>query len=305
TGGGYALTGYAGAFKGTTYTVAVTSAGAPASANAGSYGIIISGYTGLDGLTVTLNNGTLTVNPAALTVVADSLSKIYGDADPAFTYSVSGLVNGDAEASVMSGLLAREAGENVGTYAINQGTLSAGGNYTIAFTGGFLTINKYTLLVTADDKVKYINTPLPELTYTYGALRNGDTGSVFSGSLDTTATASSGYGSYPITRGTLSAGGNYDIKFVDGTLRVVTVDPNSAINRSKGSSRRGPVGTLLSIVNTGAVPSGALPNLAPAAGGPGMALADLAPAAGGNNFGPGTVTPLIQCNEVTPCDINQ
>ena len=57
---------------------------------------------------------------------------------------------------------------------------------------------------------------------------------------------------------------------------------------------------------------GGLPNLAPAAGGTGN-LADLSPKAGGDmgdlaNLAPqagGSVTPLIQCNEVTPCDINQ
>lgn len=59
-------------------------------------------------------------------------SKIYGDADPMLTYTFAGLASQD-NSSIFSGELARAAGENVGTYAINQGSLSAGGNYSINF----------------------------------------------------------------------------------------------------------------------------------------------------------------------------
>ena len=72
-------------------------------------------------------NGNLTVTAAPLTVTADDQSKTYGDADPALTYQVTsgGLVNGDG----FSGALSRVAGENVGSYPIQQGTLTAGANY--------------------------------------------------------------------------------------------------------------------------------------------------------------------------------
>ena len=46
------------------------------------------------------------------------------------------------------------AGENVGTYAINQGTLSAGSNYALTFVGANLTINARPVTVTADAKSK-------------------------------------------------------------------------------------------------------------------------------------------------------
>ena len=61
---------------------------------------------------------------------------------------------------------------------------------------------------------------MPALTYTYTGLVNGDTASVFRGGLATAAAAGSRVGTYPIGRGTLSAGPNYAISFSPGTLTV-------------------------------------------------------------------------------------
>ena len=74
---------------------------------------------------------------------------------PALTYSDSGLVNGDT-ASVFSGALATPAtaASGVGTYAITQGSLSAGADYTIGFTSGTLTVNTAALTITANDASK-------------------------------------------------------------------------------------------------------------------------------------------------------
>lgn len=82
---------------------------------------------------------TLTVNPAPLTVAALAASKAYGVADPAsFGYSFSPALFGTDK---FTGALARVAGETVGTYAINQGNLTAGNNYTISYTSALFTIN--------------------------------------------------------------------------------------------------------------------------------------------------------------------
>ena len=83
----------------------------------------------------------ITVAPAALTVTADAKSKSYGADDPALTYTYSGLVNGDTDA-VFSGALARDEGDAAGEYDIVLGTLSAGANYAISYTGAKLTISK-------------------------------------------------------------------------------------------------------------------------------------------------------------------
>ncbi len=91
-------------------------------------------------------SGTLTIAPAALTVEADAKTKVYGTADPAFTYSTTpSTLYGD---DTLSGALTRVAGESAGTYAIEQGTVTAGANYAITYLGADLTITKAAATVT-------------------------------------------------------------------------------------------------------------------------------------------------------------
>jgi hypothetical protein len=99
-------------------------------------------------------SGTLTIAPAALTVTADAASKVYGAADPSLTYRLTtgALATGDQ----LSGALTRAAGETVvgSPYAIQQGTLSAGTNYRLAFVPASLTITQavVTPKVTINDR---------------------------------------------------------------------------------------------------------------------------------------------------------
>ena len=79
----------------------------------------------------------LTINPKQLTIQADSKSKTAGSGEPALTYVSNGLQGVDS----ITGSLSRVVGETVGTYAITQGSLSAGSNYSIAFTGATFTIS--------------------------------------------------------------------------------------------------------------------------------------------------------------------
>lgn len=73
-------------------------------------------------------------------VTANALGKTYGATDPTLTYVVGpgSLVGSDA----FTGSLSRGPGENAGTYAIGQGTLTAGPNYALTFTGATFTIDK-------------------------------------------------------------------------------------------------------------------------------------------------------------------
>jgi hypothetical protein len=83
----------------------------------------------------------LSVSKAAITATANAQTKVYGDADPAFTYSVTSgaLVSGDT----FAGALTRtDAGVNIGAYAITQGTLALSANYDLTFVGANLTITK-------------------------------------------------------------------------------------------------------------------------------------------------------------------
>jgi hypothetical protein len=99
----------------------------------------------------------------------------------------------------------------VGTYAITLGTLSAGGNYNTVLSATPVTfeITEATVTVTPNSgQSKVYGTSDPNLTYTVIGLTNGDTVSVFSGAL--TRAAGANVGTYAITLGTLSAGGNYN-----------------------------------------------------------------------------------------------
>ena len=69
----------------------------------------------------------------AVTVTPDAGQfKVFGDADPTFTYTASpSLVSPD----VFSGSLSRVAGETIGTYAYTIGSLSASSNYSVSLGG--------------------------------------------------------------------------------------------------------------------------------------------------------------------------
>ncbi len=85
-------------------------------------------------------NQILTVNPKAIAVTTNAgQSKVYGDADPTLAYSITSgsLVGSD----VLNGSLSRTAGEDVGLYPINQGSL-ANSNYDITFIGVSFEITK-------------------------------------------------------------------------------------------------------------------------------------------------------------------
>lgn len=78
------------------------------------------------------------ITPRAVTVTADPQTKVYGAVDPELTYAITegSLVAGDA----FTGALAREAGEDVGTYDIVQGSLALTSNYAMTYAGAVFAI---------------------------------------------------------------------------------------------------------------------------------------------------------------------
>ena len=121
-----------------TVTTTATAASPP-----GTYPITASGAVDPN-YNISYRQGSLTINPAPvinLVVTAQPQTKEYGAADPQLTYTVSGLPNGTTT-SILTGSLSRTPGENVGSYAITQGTLSVGSGYTIKFNGNYLTITQ-------------------------------------------------------------------------------------------------------------------------------------------------------------------
>ena len=104
--------------------------------DAGTYTVVISNKTGADYAFSGKTTASYTIKPAELKVTAKPQSKKVGEADPELTYTYEGLVKGDE----ITGALTRDAGEAAGSYAIKLGTLTAGTNYAITFTGANLTI---------------------------------------------------------------------------------------------------------------------------------------------------------------------
>ena len=66
---------------------------------------------------------------------------------------------------MFTGALTRSTGENVGTYAIQQGTLALSSNYNLLYTGATLTIQPKQITVAADGKSKIYGDVEPSLTY--------------------------------------------------------------------------------------------------------------------------------------------
>ena len=112
-------------------------------------------FTPSDTLDYNTASATATVNvaPATLTVTADAQTKVYGQSDPALTYSATGFQYTDTAGSALSGSLSRAAGETVGSYAIGQGTLAANANYTISYSGANLAITPATPTVSSVNAV--------------------------------------------------------------------------------------------------------------------------------------------------------
>ena len=124
---------------------------------------------------VTGDTADFTISARTLVVTPDdNQSKVYGGSEPVLTYTHGTLYNGDDD-SVFTGALSRTAGENVGTYPIHLGDLSAGPNYAISFTTGkTFEITKATLSVNADPASKTYGDADPAFTYTFSGFQFSD-----------------------------------------------------------------------------------------------------------------------------------
>jgi len=101
------------------------------------------------------NEVSFTTQKYTLTITAAAgHTKVYGTEDPLFNYTPLGFANGDT-ASIITGLLSRDAGENVGKYNIKLGSISAGADYIIAFTGAEFEITKADQIITWDQTLEF------------------------------------------------------------------------------------------------------------------------------------------------------
>ena len=189
--------------------------------DAGTYSLTITGkgnYTG----SVTKE---WTIAPALLTITAYEQVKTYGDDDPEFTYMSEGYKGTDTEETVLNGSLSREEGEDVGTYEITVGNLSAGNNYTIEFISNEIEITKREIVIYAEDKSRYYGEDDPELTWSVSE----NTPLAFDDDKDEqisiTLTREEGdaAGDYPI-KGSNIISNNYEVTYVEGIFTILKVE---------------------------------------------------------------------------------
>ena len=137
----------------TSVTLTSTGAGVTATVDNSPYSVVPSAAvgTGLSNYSITYVDGSLTVDPRALTITAGSLSKIYRAAATFIgtEFTTDGLVNGDIVASVTltSTGAAADATVNGSPYSVVPSAAIGTGlsNYNIIYVNGSLTVNKATV----------------------------------------------------------------------------------------------------------------------------------------------------------------
>jgi hypothetical protein len=182
------------------------------------------------------NDLEITARPITITANANQ-TKVYGNADPSLTYSVqanttnAGLVGSDT----FTGALSRVTGEDVGPYAISQGTL-ANSNYTISFESDNLAVTARPITLAASSASKVYGNSDPSLAVT---ITSGNLGSVtvtdvladITGTLS--RTTGDNLGSYNILLGTGTKASNYNVTYSNAnaaftiTPRALTVTANT------------------------------------------------------------------------------
>ncbi|PKB17719.1 MBG domain-containing protein [Flavobacterium sp. 5] len=196
--------------------------------NAGTYAIEQGSLSAGSNYTITYVSKDFSITAKPITVTADaSQTKIYGTTDPVFAYSISSsLVSGDT----FTGDLTRVAGENVGTYAIEQGSLSAGSNYTITYVSKDFAITAKPITVTATaSQTKVYKTA--DTVFTYSVLPSLVSGDTFTG--DLTRVAGENVGAYAIEQGSLDAGSNYIISYVGDDFAITAIPITITVDASQ------------------------------------------------------------------------
>lgn len=123
-----------------------------------------------------------TITPRSITVAAAAETKTYGDADPVLTYQVTSgsLVGGDN----FTGSLMHQAGETVANrpFAIIQGTLALGSNYTLSYVGADFIISLAPVVPQPDSLIAGMTgTGYPQVFTTTGGILTGYTFTVTAG----------------------------------------------------------------------------------------------------------------------------
>ncbi|MBX2895920.1 MAG: gliding motility-associated C-terminal domain-containing protein [Cyclobacteriaceae bacterium] len=213
----------------------------------GTYLISLSGGTALN-YGIILQNGTLTIAKANLTVTANNQTRSYGAVNPALTFAYTGFVNGETAAVIDVPPVAVTTAtitSNAGTYPIN---FSGGSdnNYNLNLVSGNLTVTKAVLNASVINTNRTYGAPNPTFVINYSGFLNGDDADDIDTPpvATTTANAVSSVGTYPIT---VSGGvdNNYAFNYTGATLTITkAIVTATANNTSRAYGSANPVFTI-------------------------------------------------------------
>ena len=170
-------------------------------------------------------SGVLTVTKAPLSVIAENAEREYGESNPAFSRSYSGLKLNDTEATAFSSVPVLSCNatvtSDVGEYPI-VATGGASKNYEItAYKSGVLSVTKAPITLKAKDASRIYGDENPEFDFSLSGLKNSDDISCISTKPTYTclSTTTSDCGEYDIVPSNAQAK-NYEISYLKGTLTV-------------------------------------------------------------------------------------
>src|SRR6476646_4070734 len=157
---------------------------------------------------------------ATLVVTPLHAGRFYGDPNPEFTGTITGL-SGDNITAIYTTVA--NPGSAVGDYSIVATLVDPDnklGNYTVVINTGNLTVTPAPLSVVADDTARAVGQPNPTFTGTVSGVKNGED---ITATQDSPATVGSEAGIYPIVPTLKDASGkisNYAVTISNGTLTV-------------------------------------------------------------------------------------
>jgi len=158
---------------------------------------------------------------APLVVTAINAGRFYGDPNPAFTGTITGLRSGDTITAIYSTVA--DPTSPVGDYLIIPTLVDPDNklsNYVVIINNGTLTVTPAPLSVVADDATRAVGQPNPAFTGTISGVKNGED---ITATNDSPATVGSEAGTYPIVPTLKDASGqigNYVVSISKGTLTI-------------------------------------------------------------------------------------
>ena len=163
---------------------------------------------------------TANITPAPLTITGSNLTTTYNGAAQSLTSpTVAGVIAGDNVVVATTG----GTGTNAGAYSTSYAASGTdAGNYTVTSNAPTLTINKASLVITANNASSFYGQVDPALTASVAGLQGSDTAPTYT----VTRAPGTAVGPYAITAAGVSSNNNYNISYVPG---VFTISPTGVL----------------------------------------------------------------------------